>query len=157
MRSGPRLNFHPAASPARRLRPRRAPDRHHGKGRHRRPARRHQASRSPKKERLDARVRRLDEVASTELNLNLNLNLTSSRRAVSSLPTGCVPLQPCGTQKNAEGYPAAQFDAGNMHPPLPSFLLLLLTFSFGHPTTSVPTETNLSFLPLSLFPRLRFA
>ena len=46
LRDGPRLHLHSAAPPAHRLRPRRAPDRHHGKRRHRRPARRHQAARS---------------------------------------------------------------------------------------------------------------
>ena len=44
--AGPRFNLHAAAPPAHRLRPRRAPDRYHGKRRHRRPARRHQAARS---------------------------------------------------------------------------------------------------------------
>ena len=57
LRSGPRIHFHVAAPPAHRLRPRRAPDRHHGKRRHRRPARRHQAARSPESKRLDARGR----------------------------------------------------------------------------------------------------
>ena len=57
LRGGPRFHFHAAAPPAHRLRPRGAPDRHHGEGRHRRPAGRHQAARSAQKERLDARVR----------------------------------------------------------------------------------------------------
>ena len=39
LRGGPRLHFHAAAAAAHRLRPRRAADRHHGEGRHRRPAR----------------------------------------------------------------------------------------------------------------------
>ena len=62
LRSGPRIHFHFAAPPAHRLRPRRAPDRHHGKRRHRRPARRHQAARSLKGERLDARSRSILEI-----------------------------------------------------------------------------------------------
>ena len=63
LRDGPRLDFHAAAAAAHRLWPRRAPDRHHGERRHRRPGRRHQAARSAQEKRLDAGIRRVAEIA----------------------------------------------------------------------------------------------
>ena len=89
LRSGPRLHFHFAAPPAHRLRPRRAPDRHHGKRRHRRPARRHQAPRSPEEKRLDARIRRIRAVSSRSSGREA---LFSSQRLRFSVKSSVVPV-----------------------------------------------------------------
>src|SRR5208282_628537 len=62
LRNGPGLDVHLAATASHWLWPRRALDRHHGKGRHRRPARRDAPARSPQGQKLDEGVRRVGAV-----------------------------------------------------------------------------------------------
>src|SRR6267378_5182999 len=64
MRGRACVHFDSAAASARRVRPGCAADRYYGEGWHRRARRWNQAARSLEGERVDARVRRVDEVGS---------------------------------------------------------------------------------------------
>ena len=79
-----RVYFHIAAPLAYWLRSSRPVDRHHGKGRHRRPARRHQAARSPQEPQLDARIRPVGGVNAPSLPVTQSAAYNVLTRHVSS-------------------------------------------------------------------------